>query len=334
LRSLPEDLEVAALIDSLAEGWGFDTKAVEYAAVGGGSYHWIVTDDGGARGFVNVDDLDRKPWLGDTRDGAFDGLRCAFDTAAALHDSGLGFVVAPIPASGGETVHRLTPRYSIALFPFVEGQTGRFGQYEPTERAAIVRMLAELHDATAAVASLARRIDLTPPGRIDLEQALNEIDWPWRGGPFSEPAREALARRASEVVELLALADRLSVAVAQRGDDWVVTHGEPHAANVIWADSGHGLVDWDTVALAPPERDLWMLVDDALDVATVYAGATGHELDDNALLLFRLTWDLADIAAFLSVLKAPHRSSGDTKHAYESLMYYLANPARWASLLG
>ena len=39
-----------------------------------------------------------------------------------------------------------------------------------------------------------------------------------------------------------------------------MTHGEPHAGNVMRTDEGRLLVDWDTVALAPPERDLWMLV--------------------------------------------------------------------------
>ena len=44
----------------------------------------------------------------------------------------------------------------------------------------------------------------------------------------------------------------------------VVTHGEPHAGNVMRRSDGrHLLVDWDTVAVAPPERDLWMHMDTA-----------------------------------------------------------------------
>jgi aminoglycoside phosphotransferase (APT) family kinase protein len=325
LRTLPEEFEAGALIGFLADGWGFDAEAVDYAAVGGGSYHWVVNDIERTRGFVTVDDLDRKPWLGDKRESVFDGLRRAFDTAAALRDAGLGFVVAPIPTSRGETVRRIGPRYTAALFPFVDGQAGRFGHYDTAERAAVSAMLAELHRATPAVASLARRMDLDLPGRRSLESALEGVNQTWLGGPFSEPARQVLARHASEVAELLASFDRLAADVAARSTNWVVTHGEPHAGNVMRTGESYVLVDWDTVALAPPERDLWMLVDDA----------AGHELDDVAVNFFRLTWDLADIAAFTNVLRSPHRHSKDTAKAYDALTYYVTTTRdRWAELLG
>jgi hypothetical protein len=312
VRALPEEFETSDLIDVLADGWGFDVEAADYAAVGGGSYHWVVRDREGTRGFVTVDDLDRKPWFGEPRESVFDGLRRAFDTAVALRDGGLGFVVAPIPASRGETVCRIGPRYTIALFPFVAGHAGRFGHYDAGERAAVVTMLAELHAATPTVGSVAPRIDLELPGRRRLEGALRELNETWSGGPFSEPARQALARHASDVAELLALADRLSAEVASRSIEWVVTHGEPHAANVMRTGESHVLVDWDTVALAPPERDLWMLVED---------GATGHHVDEVAVDFFRLMWDLADIAAFTDVLRSPHRHSEDTVKAYDGLTH-------------
>lgn len=323
MKALPEELEVGTLIRSLADGWDFEVEIAEYAAVGFGSYHWIVTDAEGTRGFVTVDDLDRKPWLGHTRESVFDGLRRAFDTAAALRDGGLGFVVAPIPASRSETLRRIGPRHSIALFPFVDGTAGRHGHYETAdERAAVVTMLSELHEATPAVGSAARRIDLDLPGRRDLESALQDLNQTWWGGPFSEPARQALARNGFDVTELLALADRLSADVARRSINWVVTHGEPHARNVMRTGESHVLVDWDTVALAPPERDLWMLVGDTAEEAISYAAATGHELDRVAVDFFGLTWDLADLAdlaAYLDVLRSPHRDSEDTVKAYDGL---------------
>ena len=99
----PEELESSALIDFLSDGWDFDVAAFDYAPVGGGSYHWVVEDLEGRRSFVTADDLDQKPWLGDTRDSAFEGLRRAFDTAVALREGGLGFVVAPMLTTRGET---------------------------------------------------------------------------------------------------------------------------------------------------------------------------------------------------------------------------------------
>jgi hypothetical protein len=309
VRALPEEFEASALIGVLADGWGFDVDALDYAALGGGSYHWVVTDVDGMRGFVTVDDLDRKPWLGDTRVAVFEGLRSAFDTARALRDVGLGFVVAPIPTNRGETLRRIGPRHTVALFPFVNGHAGRFGHYDTAERAALLEMIAELHEATPAVASVARRIDLGLPGRRDLEGALRDVNETWSGGPLSEPARQLLARHASDVAQLLASFDHLSAEVVSLRTDWVITHGEPHAANVMRTKESYVLLDWDTAALAPPERDLWMLA----------ADATGPELDQVAVDFFRIMWDLKDLAAFTIVLRSPHRESADTLKAYNGV---------------
>jgi spectinomycin phosphotransferase len=325
-------LETSAVSDFVADGWGLEVEAVDYAAVGGGSYHWVVSLEG-RRGFVTADDLDQKPWLGETRESAFEGLGRAFSTAAALRDSGLDFVVAPIQMDGGETVRRVGSRHSMALFPFVAGQAGTFGQYETAERRALLAMLTELHRATPLVVSTASRVDLDLPGRRRLEAALGELDQTWSAGPFSEPARRALARHLSDVVELLGFSDGLSVEVTRRSGDWVVTHGEPHGGNVMRTGDGYVLVDWDTVALAPPERDLWMLVTDDGEEAAAYAEATGHELDQATMHFFRLRWDLADIAAFTDLLRSPHERTKDTEKAYDALMLYLGIRDQWAARL-
>jgi len=340
VKALPEGFDTRALIGSLADGWGFQVETIDYAPVGFGSYHWIATDARGTRRFVTVDDLERKPWLGDTRESAFDGLTRAFRTAAVLRDAGLTFVVAPILTSDGEPLRRLGERHTIALFPFVEGRAGRFGEYGiAEERTAVVTMFARLHRATSAVDSVARRIDLRLAGRGYLESGLRAVNQTWSGGPFSEPARRALAGHASEVAELLVLFDRLAIDVARRSTEWVVTHGEPHAVNLIRTDAGLMLVDWDTVALAPPERDLWMLMGDTGDDATAdadattYADLTGHWPDPVVMDFFRLMWDLGDLAAYTNELRSPHRHSEDTEKAYLGLTKCVAIRDRWAALL-
>jgi spectinomycin phosphotransferase len=333
VRDLPDEFETAALTRRLADHWGFEVAALDYAPVGFGSYHWIATDAAGSLRFVTVDDLDRKPWLGSTRELALDGLARAYGTAVALRDAGLGFVVAPILTTGGEAVRRVGARHSIALFPYVDGRSADFGAYEnPEDRTAVLAMVAELHRATASVDSIPGTIDLDIPGRIALEAGLRDVGQAWVGGPYSEPARSALAERASEVVELLGLFDRLSREVAERDVEWVVTHGEPHAANVIRTETGRVLIDWDTVALAPRERDLWMVVKDS-DDATAYAAVTGSWPDAVAMDCFRLLWDLADLAAFIDVLRSPHRDSDDTRKALQGVRTCVAIRGQWAELL-
>jgi spectinomycin phosphotransferase len=298
LRSLPDALELGALIDPLSERWGFEVAASEYAPLGGGSYHWIVTDPAGNRRFITVDDLERKPWPGDR---VFEALRDAFDTAIALHGEGLAFVLAPIPTEDGASVIRVSTRYTLAVFPFVEGRAGDFGAYSDSERAALVPMLEALHGSKLEAAPL----DLGLPGRSELEHALGAAGNPWDAGPHAEAARELLVRHARGIAELLSLYDRLSPGP----EGWVVTHGEPHGGNLISTAEGHFLIDWDTVAFAPPERDLWMLAD---------AGEELHA-DRNAIDFFRLRWDLADLASFVALLRSPHRDTADTRWALQGL---------------
>jgi spectinomycin phosphotransferase len=333
VNTLPDDFDAGELAGFLADGWGFELETADYAPLGAGSYHWLVRDTAGTHGFVTVDDLDHKTWLGDDRELVFDGLRRAFDTAVALRHSGLDFVVAPTPARNGESVSRVGPRYAMALFPLVDGESSEWGRHEsPEERAAIVTLLAELHLATPAVASVARSAGLELPGRHQLEAGLRELHGRWSGGPFAEPAREALARHAADVRDLIGLADRLAAEIAKRGDPWVVTHGEPHSGNVMRIAANRLLVDWDTVALAPPERDLWMVVESPEDAAR-YAEATGRDVDHEALSFFRLTWDLKDLAEYLGALRSPHHESEDTQRAYDGLVNCVTSRDQWAEYL-
>lgn len=334
MRGEPSDIETGVVVDALADGWGLEVERADYAPVGAGSYHWVASDHDGTRRFVTVDDLDQKSWLGDTRDATSEALRRAFDTAVALRNGGLEFVVAPIPTSRGVSLRRIGPRHTIALFPFVDGQAGQYGQYEGGARAAVVSMLAELHRATPAVGSLANSVGLDLPGRRHLEAGLREVNNTWVGGPLSEPARETFASHASDVAAFLSLADRLAAAVQKRGATWVVTHGEPHSANVLRAGTGYVLVDWDTVALAARERDLWMLVEDGTEDLAGYTDATGHQIDRDAVDFFRLTWDLRDLAECLNVLRSPHRESEDTLWAYEALTNCMPIREQWSRLLG
>jgi spectinomycin phosphotransferase len=334
MNDLPEELDIDKLPRALAEGWRFEIATIEYAPVGFGSYHWIAMDGAGTRRFVTVDDLDRKPWLGNGRETAFEGMARAFGTAVTLRGAGLEFILAPIAAGDGTAVRRIDARYSMAVFPYVDGVSSDFGEHKtPEQRATVLAVLGRLHQATPAVASTVPKGNLDVPGRSQLAAGLQTLDQPWTGGPYSKRAREALGTHALHVVEGLVIFDRLRRDVETRASDWVVTHGEPHAANVLWVDGAPLLIDWDTVALAPPERDLWMVLDGSEREAAAYAASTGHPPDPIALELYRLAWDLADVAVYVDVLRSPHGDTDDVLKSYQNLLKDLAAVDRWVQLL-
>jgi spectinomycin phosphotransferase len=273
--------------------------------------------DAGYR-FLTVDDLGTKPWLGADRDSTFAGLEAAFTTTRRLRASGLDFVVAPVPAADGSVVTRLDEGFSAALFPYITGRAGTFGgAFSRRDRQDLFAMWAKLHQATPVVREGAPRRSLDVPGRSELENALRNLDRPWTGGPYSERAREWLAAHRDLVTASLGRYDLLAGEVASR--EFVITHGEPHGGNLIRTEEGLALVDWDTVAIAPPERDLWILDDGTHEGLQAYSEATGHPIDRSALEFYRLAWLVTDVAAFSTELRQPHADDANTAHAWRAL---------------
>jgi spectinomycin phosphotransferase len=311
LRSRPADIDDHELVAEVSRLWGLELVRAEYTPVGGGTHHWRAVDGLGRGYWLNVDDLDLKAFLGSSRSSTFAGLRRALDTAVALHEAGLEFVVAPLPMPGGECLAQFGAHYAIAVCPFVLGATRAFEEVFPKEeRSKLLRLLARLHAATPAVRDTATAWQLEIALRGELESALADDASTWTGGPLSESARALIHAQASLVRRALSRFDDLAeeVTEATAASDLVVTHGEPHPGNLLMTPDGHlRLVDWDTVALAPPERDLWLV--------------RGFEGDANraALKLYSLRWKLADIASFLDVLRAPHADTADTRHALRAL---------------
>ena len=338
MRDRPAGITERDVARALADGWGLSASTLRYAPVGGGSYHWVVTADQGDQWFVTVDDLDDKGWLGRTRPAVFAGLRTAMDAAMALRDqAALAFVVAPVPALDGQAVRPLGDRHAVAVFPFLPGTPGRGDEGWPAaDRAELVAMLAALHRAEPPAVPL-RRPGFGLSWRDDLETALRELGRPWTGGPFAEPARELLAGAAGPVRRGLDALDRWASGPAAAASP-VITHGEPHPGNVIRmpadvaclpADAGPArgrimLIDWDTVALAPPERDLWMVATATGDELRRYTELTGRPVDAAALELYRLRWALDDLSYFVRDLRVPHRRTPGTEHVWQSLQTTIA----------
>ncbi len=121
--------------------------------------------------------------------------------------------------------------------------------------------------------------------------------------------------------------DQWASEVAAAGET-VITHGEPHPGNVIRVGHQIMLVDWDTVGLAPPERDLWMVTSETGDGLRRYTELAGRPVDAAALELYRLRWALDDICAFVRELRAPHRSTAGADHAWQTLERTIAQVMR------
>jgi spectinomycin phosphotransferase len=313
-----EDVEERAIAAAIERAWGTTIEELRYLPVGAGAYHWLARTSEGARWFVTCDDLDTKPWLGDDRDTVFEGLRTAYATALAMRGAGSTFVVAPLATTSGSPLERIDDRFSVAMFDQVDGQPGTWGQpLAADEGKALVDLFATLHRSPPVGPLGGRGFDL--PGRHELTDGLADLDRPWSGGPFAEEARAVLRTHAETITGWLAELDRAAARLDRSDTPSVVTHGEPHPGNLIRTADGFALVDWDTVALGRPERDLWMFVASDPSLVDRYEERTGITIEPDALTAHRGLWALADLAAYTGVLRRPHRRDADAERALHAL---------------
>jgi len=299
----PAAIDDRVLAGALRDRWSLDTTALSYVPKGVGSYHWRV-DAEGMTYFVTVDDLATKPWLGHELDDTFEGLECAYETAWQLHhDDRLDLVVAPVRTRQGAVLVRLDERHTMAVFPFVDGEATAWGDaISDDRRAALLHALGRVHGAARGDDTRVPRRGHGLPGREHLLDAMASLDRPWQSGDHGARVQQALRAHETEVRARLARFDALAAQLDASQRATVITHGEPHPGNLIHTRDGVRLVDWDTVALSEPERDLWML-DRGRGSLDAYVAATGRTLDAVALEFHRLSWTMSDIVSYTALFR-------------------------------
>ena len=310
MHERPADIRDSDVAAALARQWALTVQDMSYLPVGFGGYHWLAVDQAGSRWFVTVSEL-AAPWMPD--------LPAAMRTAAWLAaEAGLEFVVAPMPTRAGEVVGTLDSPHALTLFPYLDAAPSRFDDpVDDGDRAAIIDMLARLHTAIPQGIQVPSQ-PLQLASRQAVDQALASLGVPWNGGPYAEPGRDLLAQYERPLRQAFARFDGLRERVREAGRPHAITHGEPHPGNLLRTRAGLCLVDWDTTALARPERDLWWVISDDQDAAR-YSRRTGWTVNQDALALYRLRWSLDDISQFLSEIRGPHQRTADTLVSWTGL---------------
>ena len=283
----PRDLTSADLLGALAT-WGVSGQVV-YRPVGFGSHHWTV--DGY---FVTVDENPDFRQLEAS-------LRSAADVPVA---------VAPIPTPSGAPFVRVG-RFAVTLYPFVVGESFAWGEWRSdSHRRAALDLVLAVHRAPARHALMDDFAVLMPPRPVD------EGPYARRVAALLTMHAGAIARAHTRHSELAARVDRTRM---------VLTHGEPHPGNTMLTPDGWRLIDWDTAKVAPPERDLWHV--ETPEILAVYEEATGVRVDEDMLEMYRLRWDLADLAEFASGFAQPHEGSADDEESWRLLQDLLGGLA-------
>ncbi|MES4903444.1 MULTISPECIES: phosphotransferase [unclassified Streptomyces] len=299
MRSRPSFINDEAIASAIAAHWLPEVVDIDYLPWGFGAYHWRVAG-GGQTLFVTLDQLAPRHTAA--------SLEAAYTAAAALAAGGLELVCAPLPARSGRLTIDVGPGV-LSATPWLDGRS-------PTEAEAgalrhvreVIAVLAALHRA-APPEGLPCWTPRVGPEFADELRARTAR--PWASGPLAEEARGALAAHHDAIKRWTGRYRELADIAYARRDTWVPTHGEPHNDNQVVVAGGLKLVDWESLALAPRERDYADLLDTD--------EGEGLAADPAMAELFALDWRLSELVDYARWFAAPHTGTDDDHIALEGL---------------
>ena len=283
----PTDLDADELLAAVQRSWDSCVEALDYLAVCFGAHHWRARVGGESRYFVTLDDLGARHTL--------QTLHAAYAGASALARAGLDFVTAPIEPFVGPLGDR-----GASVTPWLSGTA--VVAIDEHVTTAMLRRLHAVDPATLGVALPSWR-PVVAPDLADRVGAL--VRQPWTAGPYGARCRAAVVAALPDIGRWTA--SYLELSAVARTHHWVPTHGEPGWHNQLVTACGTMLVDWETLRLAPVERDLQTL---------------GYG-DPQMLELFDLEWRLDEISQYSSWFAGPHGDTADDRTAFEDFLHEL-----------
>ncbi len=277
---------------ALAARFGVDVGGATATPLRGGYSNENVRVDGHAGRYV----VRRYGRLHVSRDAV------AFEHAIAAHAArAMREIVAPLRDACGRTIVDAPDGGIAAVFPYVDGTTGR--RDVDTARAA-ARVLARFHRAMH---------DVHLSSGMRATRFLGIL--PWLRDRFSRFAADALVGRAVDWSALVVAVSGATVRVAPRARalPHVVVHGDPNPGNVVCADAGdvRALIDLDFAHETERVYDVGAMLDEF-----------ARDGDDDPLRLER-------IAPIVDAYHAETPLSGDERAVLPEAMLRRAATLTW-----
>lgn len=218
-----------------------------------------------------------------------------------LFDSGIGQVVAPLPALDG-TLWQPAGEFGVIVYPFIEGVCAMEVGLSLEQRTAFGAALKRIHAAAlpSEIADRLRRETFLPSWSAMVGRVQARVD---QGG-FSRPSEERLAaiwrERNEEIAGIAGRAEALGAALCRNPPPFHVCHADIHTANLL-VDPAGGLhiVDWDEPLFAPKERDL-MFIDASIpaEEEAFYAGYGKTDPDPLVMAYYSYEWVVQELGDY------------------------------------
>jgi len=296
-----------AISQCLRTVWAIEATEIAFLPLGAdiGSSAFLVRTTEGRRYFLKV------------RSGEPVAISVRFPHALAV--LGVDGIAAPIAGANRALLCDLIG-YSLALYDFIEGESGFERPLAPQELTRLGRTVRRMHDAELPrdVSSFLPTEVWSDRWRLALDRHLAAREKPHT--PTGEQLREILDSEAATIRQLIDRSHALAARLSARALPYVPCHGDLHGGNVLGAPDGVRLIDWDTAILAPRERDLMFVGggiggvwSSAADVEAFYEGYGTIEPDPAALAYYRTDRIVEDIAVSCDQVFGQSRDSENSR---------------------
>ncbi len=310
------DLPDEQLIACLQHDYGLRIIKVDFLPLGNDrntAVYRVVADDA-------------RPYFLKLRSGAFDETSVAIPRL--LSDQGMAQIIAPLLTSTGQLWTRLGT-FAVMLAPFVAGRNGFEVHVSDRQRIEIGAALKRIH-TTALPESLIRRIpreEYAPYWRDMVRDFQARAEDTIFAEPVAAQLTVLLREKRAVIDDLILRAEQLGNLLQTRALEYVVCHADLHAWNLlIDANARLYIVDWDTLILAPKERDLMFIgagIDNvwrsAREQALFYQGYGPTEVDLSALAYYRYERIVEDIATYSQQLLLTDQGGKDRDEGLRQL---------------
>jgi spectinomycin phosphotransferase len=266
-----------------------------------------------------------------------------FDKAVAavpkyLSSHGIKQVIPSLSTRMGQLWANLDP-FKVMLYPYVEGHNGFEAKLSKQQWAEFGVALKSFHaaDVPPEMTNGIKHERFSSRWRKVVKSHLARID----DEVFDEPVAVEMAiflnAKRDETLELVKRAEQLAQELQNRPPGFILCHGDIHAWNLLIDTSGAlYMVDWDTLIIAPKERDL-MFIGGGLgnsgytpreEQAFFYQGYGQTQVNPIALAYYRYERIIEDIAVYCEQIFLSNKSGKDRRQALEDLKSnYLPNSA-------
>lgn len=261
------------------------------------------------------------------RKGQFDEL--TVQVPRLLIAQGVQAILAPLETRKGHGWGKLDD-YTTILFPFIQGQDGFEQELSDLQWINFGAALKGVHAAQipSAIRASIQQEAYSPRWREMVWAFQTQIESTTFEDPIAAKLAAFMRTRQREINHLVGRAEQLGSILRRKSLEYVLCHGDIHAGNLLISTTGElFIVDWDTIVLAPKERDL-MFVGAGIggtwcsdrETFLFYQGyyGTGErtDVDRTALAYYRYERIIQDIAAFCEQLLLTTRGGADREQAY------------------